>query len=138
MKQSTNYAVFWTLFHNLPYEGDKQELKEYLVDRVTSGRTTSLRDTTRAEYKELCDHLAKMLAEIPMRKHRIALSRKRSEALRLMTTYGVDTQDWAKINRFCEDARIAGKPFAKLHFDDLATLSRKLRAMIGKKTTAKN
>ena len=53
MKQSTYYAVFWTLFHNLPYEGDKQELKEYLVDRVTSGRTTSLRETTKAEYKEL-------------------------------------------------------------------------------------
>lgn len=138
MKQSTNYAVFWTLFHNLPYEGDKQELKEYLINRVTSGRTTSLRETTKAEYKELCDHLAKTLAEIPMRKHRVVLSYKRSEALRLMTTYGVDTQDWAKINRFCEDARIAGKPFAKLHFDDLATLSRKLRAMIRKKTTTKN
>ena len=53
----------------------------------------------------------------------------RSSALHQLQKYGVDTTDWTKVNAFCQDTRIAGKPFKDLDFDELAALTRKMRAI---------
>ena len=53
----------------------------------------------------------------------------RSSALHQLQKYGIDTTDWTKVNAFCQDARIAGKPFKDLNFDELAALTRKMRAI---------
>lgn len=60
------------------------------------------------------------------------LRRKRSQCLKLMQKSGIDTTDWARINAFCQDPRIAGKVFAMLGLKDLEALQVKLRAIIHK------
>ena len=45
---------------------------------------------------------------------------------------GVDTTDFSKVNAFCQDRRIAGKPFGMLTVDELDALIPKLEAMLRK------
>ena len=46
-----------------------------------------------------------------------------------MQQMGIDTTDWNRINAFCQDQRIAGKPFARLTNDELDALAVKLRSI---------
>ena len=78
---------------------------------------------TREEYNKCCDALERLSGRRDERK------KKRSECLKLMQKLGVDTTDWARINSFCQDRRIAGKPFARLSLEELETLSTKLRSI---------
>ena len=49
-----------------------------------------------------------------------------------MQKAGIDTTDWARINDFCQNPKIAGKVFAKLGVKDLDALQVKLRAIMNK------
>ena len=46
-----------------------------------------------------------------------------------MTTLGVMTGDWQRVNEFCRHHRIAGKDFALLTIYELTALQKKLRAL---------
>ena len=94
--------------------------------QYTWNRTDSLREMTRREYNDCCNALEELSGQKSEQKKR------RSECLKLMQKLGIDTTDWTRINAFCEDARIAGKPFARLEGDELEALAVKLRA-IGRK-----
>ena len=62
-------------------------------------------------------------------KYRDALRKKRSEVLHQMQKMGIDTTDWARVNAFCEDGRIAGKPFGKMDTEELKQVLVKLHAI---------
>lgn len=117
------YKRFYKLFNRLPIRDE--ELKARLVSQYTKGRTTSLRCMTSAEYTTMCDAMERSTAD-PQHELR---KKKRSAALRLMQQLGIDTTDWARINAFCRDRRIAGKEFASLSAEALTALTTKLRSI---------
>lgn len=133
-----NYARFYALLKELPYDGDREDLKKSLVRQATDGRTESLKETTDAEYKALCKLMEKQLPKtgadavrrLTLRKE---LRRKRSMALHQMQLWGVDTANWDVVNKFCMDKRIAGKAFRELSGDELEDVTLKVRAMIWKR-----
>lgn len=121
-----NFSRFWTAFNNMPYPGEKEDLKRSLVMQYTAGRTDSLREMTAKEYATLCD------AVEGNSRWREYMRKKRSLCLNLMQKIGVDTTSWNRINAFVSDPRIAGKVFAYLDIDDLDRLAMKLRIIKSK------
>lgn len=118
-----NLARFYASFNRLPCTGDKETTKQEIVMQWTGNRTGSLREMTRKEYDACCEALERLTGRMDEQK------RLRSRCLRLMQQLGIDTTDWTRINGFCQDRRIAGKPFARLKNEELKALSVKLRAM---------
>lgn len=123
-----NYARFFRLLAQLPKgEGiTAEELRHSLVAQYSNGRTTSLRELTPSEYTTLCSALEQQLGL------REQLRKQRSKTLKLMQGLGIDTTHWPRINAFCQDPRICGKPFARVDVQEHELLQRKLRAMARK------
>lgn len=119
----TNFGRFFVAFRQLAVHGDPEETRRQLVLQYTGGRTDSLREMTMKEYGELCSGVERMGGT------RDELRYRRSAALKLMQELGVDTTDWGRINGFCQQARIAGKPFAKLGIEELKDLATRLRVV---------
>ena len=118
-QEVTNFARFYGILKKSYKFATKElgdEFKEGVVSQFTNGRTTSLREMTRKEYKLI------RTAKDEQRKHR-------SQCLRLMQKLGIDTTDWTRINAFCQDQRIAGKVFSQLSNEELEQLSVKLRSI---------
>ena len=85
---------------------------------------------TSKEYEACCSALEKLTGQDEWRqKLREELRRKRSVCLKLMQQLGIDTTDWDRINAFCNNPRIAGKPFVRISAAELDQLSVKLRAI---------
>lgn len=120
-----NYHRFYASFNRLP-GGDHEDMKESLVSSFTDGRTTSLKEMTSKEYDALCASLEERTG------WKEQLRQKRSLCLKLMQKAGIDTTDWARVNDFCRNPRIAGKVFARLGMKDLEALQVKLRAIMHK------
>jgi hypothetical protein len=118
-----NYSRFYTLFAKLPKYGDDDEQKAQLVDEISHGRTTSLRELTYQEYNALCRLLEERMGI------RENLRRRRSAVLKQMTAMGINTSDWQVVDQFCLQPRIAGKAFRYLNMVELNALSRKLHAI---------
>lgn len=124
-----NYGKFYTLLKQLPGAD-----KETLVTQFTNGRTEHLREMTDAEYATMCREMERVAG---FDERRAALSKAKRQArsvvLHQMQLWGVDTADWTAVDRFCQDRRIAGKPFRFLDTEALGRLTTKLRAMNRKK-----
>ena len=123
------YSKFFAYFKLLPKTGDEEDIKNELVSSISQGRTTSLRELSRAEYDLLLLKLDQMIWE-----QRKMLRKQRSVVLRLMTAIGLNTSEWANIDNFCRQPRIAGKFFRFLDYEELVALERKLRAIKGKRS----
>lgn len=129
-QEVTNFARFYISFNKLPYRGDREEFKRSIVLQYTCNRTDSLREMTRKEYNICCDALEKLTGKDEWRqKMREELRYRRSVCLKLMQKLGIDTSDWACINEFCKNPRIAGKPFGRISVEELEHLSVKLRSI---------
>lgn len=127
-QEVTNFGRFYRALGRLPYEGGElEEFNRQIVANYTWNRTESLREMTKAEYNACCDALERMNGE------RDEQRRLRSGVLKLMQKIGIDTTDWHRVNKFCEDPRIAGKPFARICNNELERLMVKLRAIKRKK-----
>lgn len=81
---------------------------------------------TRVEYERCCLELERRNGR------REQLRKERSATLKLMQWIGIDTTDWARVNAFCLDRRIAGKEFARIGAEEHPDLRRKLRSIEGK------
>ncbi len=130
-QQVSNYARFYGILRQ-GYKFATKELgddfKAGVVSQFTDGRTTSLREMTRKEYDTMCDKLEEATGLL-LRSAKEKRRKLRSRCLKQMQHLGIDTTDWTRINAFCEDPRIAGKPFARLGNDELDALSVKLRSI---------
>ena len=130
-QEVTNFARFYVLLKERYAFASKElgeEFKASIVSQFTNGRTTSLREMSRDEYDAMCDRLEGTSAWI--RKSIEAEHRRlRSRCLRQMQQLGIDTTDWTRINAFCQDPRLCGKPFRQLSQEELEQLSVKLRAI---------
>lgn len=104
--------------------------KETLVEQYTHGRTIHLRETSMQEYNTMCNDMERVTG---FDKHREAihkeLKRRRSVCLKLMQQLGVDTTDWVRVDNFCMNPRLVGKPFRKIDMEELENLAVKLRTI---------
>lgn len=121
MSNRESYAVFFALLKRMP-----GATKEDLVDQWTGGRTTSLKEMTDREYSQMISALRSQVENLEEKK------KARSAVLKQMQLYGIDTTNWEAVDRFCGNARIAGKPFRYLEIDELKKLRVKLLSMRNK------
>ena len=118
-----NYRRFYASFNTLPGSFRSDEFKKEIVRQYTWGRTDSLKEMTDDEYFACCYGLESIAGR------RDQLRNERSSSLKLMQKLGIDTTDWTRVNAFCQDARISGKPFAHLSIEEHETLQKKLRSI---------
>ena len=122
-----DYSRFFALLRRNP-EADK----ESLVMQFTDGRTTSLREMSRAEFDEMCDVMQYGTPEDQELRER-RLKKARSAVLLRIGRLGINTIDnWDGINSFCESPKIAGKRFYELTEPELQALVHKLESIIRK------
>lgn len=120
-----NYGRFWRAWNRLSHR-DSEEEKRLMVQNWTNGRTEHLSEMTQGEYDAACKELEAASG------YDRELKRRRSICLRLMQGLQIDTSDWQRVNDFCCNPRISGKPFGRLSVEELESLSVKLRAIARK------
>lgn len=123
MQRVTKLGRFYALLNKTPFASDLEGFKDELVRQFTGGRTTHVHEMTQIEYDLACNRLAAFVNNTEARKA------ARSKCLHLMQKLGVDTSDWARVNAFCRDARIAGRDFYYIDVAGLNALAKKLRAI---------
>ena len=117
----TNYATFYALLKSMPGAS-----KEDLVLQWTNGRTASLKEMSEREYSLMIRQLRQQVENLEEKK------KARSAVLKQMQLYGIDTTDWDAVDRFCCNARIAGKPFRYLTIPELKSLRVKMLSIRNK------
>lgn len=127
MEKGNNFARFYGLLNRMPGM-DKEELKKSLVGQFTGGRTDSLRSMAAREYDAMCRDLEQRVRSLEPVNSRY-LRQRRSAVLHQMQLLKVDTADWAAVDSFCLDNRIAGKRFRDLTAEELEALIPKLHAI---------
>lgn len=120
-----SYGRFWRAWNRLSHR-DSEEEKRLMVQNWTNGRTEHLSEMTQAEYDAACKELEAASG------YDRELKRRRSICLHLMQGLQIDTSDWQRVNDFCRNPRISGKPFGRLTTAELESLSVKLRAIARK------
>jgi len=128
MNKPDNYAAFYGLLNRMCSSG-KETLKESIVQIYTSGRTTSLREMTLEEYNEALEAMKKYVVPTFAEQLQKLLKKKRSSVLHQMQVMGIDTTDWARVDAYCLDKRIAGKRFRSIDIEGLDALLVKLRTI---------
>ena len=117
----TNYAAFYALLKSMPGAS-----KEDLVLQWTNGRTSSLKEMSEREYTLMIRQLRQQVENLEEKK------KARSAVLKQFQLYGIDTTDWDAVDRFCCNARIAGKPFRYLTIPELKALRVKMLSIRNK------
>ena len=116
-----NYATFYALLKSMPGAS-----KEDLVLQWTNGRTASLKEMSEREYSLMIRQLRQQVENLEEKK------KARSAVLKQFQLYGIDTTDWDAVDRFCCNARIAGKPFRYLTIPELKALRVKMLSIRNK------
>lgn len=107
--------------------------KETLVWQYTQGRTKSLKKTSEWEYGVMCRDMERVVNnDNKVALKQAALRKARSGVLHQLQIYGLDTTDWATVDAFCKNPRIASKPFRELTIKDLNEVNKKIRVIIKK------
>lgn len=133
-KKKRNYSRFYALCKAKGI--DLEQYKDDLISQFTRGRTTSLKDMKDSEYDEMCDCIQSGRYQSESRDDYVLRRKKmRSAVLKRIQQLGVDTTDFDKVNAFCQNSRIAGKPFGMLTIEELESLIPKLEAILRKPKT---
>lgn len=133
-KKKRNYSRFYALCKAKGI--DLEQYKDDLISQFTRGRTTSLKDMKDSEYDEMCDCIQSGWRQSESRDDYVLRRKKmRSAVLKRIQQLGVDTTDFDKVNAFCQNSRIAGKPFGMLTIEELEALIPKLEAILKKPKT---
>lgn len=133
-KKKRNYSRFYALCKAKGI--DLEQYKDDLISQFTRGRTTSLKDMKDSEYDEMCYCIQSGRHQSESRDDYVLRRKKmRSAVLKRIQQLGVDTTDFDKVNAFCQNSRIAGKPFGMLTIEELESLIPKLEAILRKPKT---
>lgn len=134
MAGERNYARFYALLKQLPYAD-----KDTLVWQYTQGRTKSLKETSEWEYGVMCRDMERVVNnDNKVALKQAALRKARSGVLHQLQIYGLDTTDWATVDAFCKNPRIAGKLFRDLTIAELNSVNTKIRVIIKKQKEKEN
>lgn len=113
--------------------------KDTLVWQYTQGRTKSLKETSEWEYGVMCRDMERVVNngnKVALKQ--AALRKARSGVLHQLQIYGLDTADWATVDAFCQNPRIAGKLFRDLTIAELNSVNTKIRVIIKKQKEKEN
>jgi hypothetical protein len=130
MNAVKDFSLFFFLFHRM--ENPDDELKQELVGTYTGGRTTSLREMRPEEYNRMCGSIRAALEGQSEAEFKAEIKSLRSAVLKRFQKMGIDTTDFAKVDTFCLNPRIAGKVFRHLSKEELRALIPKLAAIARK------
>lgn len=134
MAGERNYARFYALLKQLPHAD-----KDTLVWQYTQGRTKSLREISKWEYDVMCRDMERVVNnDNKVALKQAALRKARSGVLHQLQIYGLDTTDWATVDAFCQNPRIAGKLFRELTITELNEVNKKIRVIIKKQKEKEN
>jgi hypothetical protein len=114
----------------MEYAGDG--LKQELVGTFTGGRTTSLREMKPEEYDKMCASMEAARYGVGETDFKARLRKSRSAILKQLQKMGIDTSDFANVDRYCLHPRIAGKVFRSLTIEEMAELMKKLKSIARK------
>ena len=129
-----NYARFYALLKQLPHAD-----KDTLVWQYTQGRTKSLKEASKWEYDVMCRDMERVVNnDNKVALKQAALRKARSGVLHQLQIYGLDTTDWATVDAFCKNPRIAGKLFRELTITELNEVNKKIRVIIKKQKEKEN
>ena len=132
-QRPVNYALFYELARQACSSGhlSTDEFKTMMVLQFTQNRTFHLHEMSLVEYNTMCTAIAKQQRGTSQNQLLANnLRRARGRVLGLIERWGIDTKQYAKVDEFCLQSRIAGKRFVRLTTDELNHLYRKLTAMI--------
>lgn len=119
-----NYARFYALLKQMPGKVEKDDL----IWQFTGMRTNSLRDMTAAEYDRMIKHMDGAVDQNqPDEK---VIKKLRSGILMRLQRHGVNTADWAAVNRFMLNPRIAGKALYQMSIDEMQRLIPRLEQIL--------
>lgn len=93
-------------------------------------------DDGRREYDRLVNHLAGIVEQ--NKPDEKVVKKLRSGILTRLQQHGVDTTDWASVNRFMVDSRIAGKALYQMSIDEMQKLIPRLEQILIKDRARKN
>lgn len=134
MAGERNYARFYALLKQLPHAD-----KDTLVWQYTQGRTKSLKEASKWEYDVMCRDMERVVNnDNKVALKQAALRKARSGVLHQLQIYGLDTTDWATVDAFCKNPRIAGKLFRELTITELNEVNKKTRVIIKKQKEKEN
>lgn len=114
-------------------KGISNEQKAAMLLDLTDGRTAHTNELTYKEAIYLWGYLNGHTASLKPATSDEQIKRRRSGCLKAMQKIGVDTTDWKRINAYCMDSRIAGKPFADITFEELVGFREKLENILKKR-----
>lgn len=127
-----NYSRFFALLKQMPGKVEKDDL----IWQFTGLRTNSLRDMTADEYDRLVNYMAEVIdRNKPDEK---VLKKLRSGILTRLQKHGIDTTNWAAVNRFMLDKRIAGKVLYEMSIDEMQRLIPRLEQILIKDRARRN
>ena len=135
-QRPVNYALFYELARQACSSGhlSTEEFKTMMVLQFTQNRTQHLHEMSLVEYNTMCTAIAKQQKGATQNQlTAYNLRRARGRVLGLIQRWGIDTKQYARVDEFCQQPRIAGKRFVRLTTDELNHLYRKLMAMIAQR-----
>ena len=129
------YDRFFTLLNLMP-DPDKDALKEDLVWQYSGMLTSSLKEFAKQKPEEYKRMLAEMQVQVEKSNPKFLKEREtkrlRSAILHRLQKYGIDTTNFAVVNKFLEQPRIAGKRLYNMTIEDMEALIPKLESMLQK------
>jgi hypothetical protein len=125
MKKTADFKQFYALLKQMP-NTDKEEL----VWQHSNMMTTSLREF----YDKSPNGYTAMIVAMQnaIGHNEAEVTRLRSAILHRLQKGGIDTADWATVNAYLRDKRIAGKPLYKLTIPEMNKLIKKLEVLLEK------
>jgi hypothetical protein len=123
------YARFFVLLHKM-----KGAEKEELVWQYSGMRTVSLHefhDMDAEGYERMVEDMQKTVDSLEKDQER-ETKRLRSSILFKLQKYGIDTTNWAEVNRFMKQPRIAGKALYEMSCDEMRELIMKMGSILNK------
>jgi hypothetical protein len=136
-------------FMNIDKEKEKRKLTQNLMAVWVSLGIADMRRQIIAKYgvestTQLTEQQLDMLLHEFSAKYQqeptAEVRRQRSEVMTLLTRYGTysSADDWARVNRFLIDKRIAGKLLFQMSVEEMQVLKRKLHKLIADKERKEN
>lgn len=133
MAKRRNFSAFHAIMRLIPYDGDKEELKDYMVYNVTNGRTQSLREVSREEYSLLCKSIERGLPYDPEREARLQELRRYRDIVRgILRDIGLDVTQDNEVDGYLKSPTLAGKALRFVKLEEFEKLIKQLRMILHK------
>ncbi|MCF8339199.1 MAG: hypothetical protein K9I74_14575 [Bacteroidales bacterium] len=136
MKSISVHARFFALLKRIPYCTRQELVWEY--SNMLTDSLSEFYERDRKGYDRMIGDMQKIVNKMNNESRDDSsdsdrtIKKLRSAILHRLQKHGVDTTNWAEVNRFLEQPRIAGKRLYKLNEKELRDLIPKLESILNK------